>query len=202
MRPYRDRIALLAGASLAEVALRAVTPWPLKAIVDYLTRGTVPRVILTSASISSHPGVLLVTLVGMSLALQVGHELVLMLHTRLQARLAQRMVFDLRSRLFTHLQYLSLAHRATGTAADSVYRLDTDAGCLENLLLKGLFPLVFSVVTLLVMFGILLTLDRVLAVLSMIVVPFLYLTLRASTGGMLLRADRAKQLESAVVERL
>jgi len=33
-------------------------------------------------------------LVAIGLALQLGHELVLMAHTRVQARLAQRMVFD------------------------------------------------------------------------------------------------------------
>ena len=56
--------------------------------------------------------------------------------------------------------------------------------------------------TLIVMFGILLTLDPMLALVSMVVIPFLYLTLRASMGGMLSRADRARQLESAVVTRL
>jgi ATP-binding cassette subfamily B protein/subfamily B ATP-binding cassette protein MsbA len=202
IRPYRRQVSILAGASLAEVALRAGAPWPLKAIVDYLTGGAAPVSFVPQAAIWRHPLIVLWALVAVGFALQLGHELVLMLHTRLQSRLAQRMVFDLRSRLFAHLQYLSLAHHATGTTADSVYRLDADAGCLENLLLKALFPLVFSTVTLIVMFGILIKLDALLAVVSMVVIPFLYLSLRMSMGGMLSRADRAKQLEAAVVARL
>jgi ATP-binding cassette, subfamily B, bacterial len=195
-------VARLGALSLAEIGLRALAPWPLKAIVDLLTRGLPPLAVVSSRIVAAHPAALLGGVVAAGLLLQVGHELVLMMHTRVQARLAQRMVFDLRSRLFTHLQYLSVAHHAVGSTADSVYRLDTDAGCLESLLLKGLFPLIFSALTLVVMFGILIALDPVLAVISMIVVPLLYLCLRLSMGSMLTRADRAKRLESAVVTRV
>jgi ATP-binding cassette, subfamily B, bacterial len=202
LRPYRRSVARLGALSLAEIGLRALAPWPLKAIVDLLTRGLPPLAVVSSRIVAAHPAALLGGVVAAGLLLQVGHELVLMMHTRVQARLAQRMVFDLRSRLFTHLQYLSVAHHAIGSTADSVYRLDTDAGCLESLLLKGLFPLIFSALTLVVMFGILIALDPVLAVISMIVVPLLYLCLRLSMGSMLTRADRAKRLESAVVTRV
>jgi ATP-binding cassette, subfamily B, bacterial len=202
LRPYRRSVARLGALSLAEIGLRALAPWPLKAIVDLLTRGLPPLAVVSSRMVAAHPAALLGGVVAAGLLLQVGHELVLMMHTRVQARLAQRMVFDLRSRLFTHLQYLSVAHHAIGSTADSVYRLDTDAGCLESLLLKGLFPLIFSALTLVVMFGILIALDPVLAVISMIVVPLLYLCLRLSMGSMLTRADRAKRLESAVVTRV
>jgi ATP-binding cassette, subfamily B, bacterial len=202
LRPYRRSVARLGALSLAEIGLRALAPWPLKAIVDLLTRGLPPLAVVSSRIVAAHPAALLGGVVAAGLLLQVGHELVLMMHTRVQARLAQRMVFDLRSRLFTHLQYLSVAHHAVGSTADSVYRLDTDAGCLESLLLKGLFPLIFSALTLVVMFGILIALDPVLAVISMIVVPLLYLCLRLSMGSMLTRADRAKRLESAVVTRV
>ena len=202
LRPYRRAVARLVALSIGEIALRALAPWPLKAIVDFLTRGAPPVAAVPRWVVAAHPIALLGSVVAAGLLLQIGHELVLLAHTRVQARLAQRMVFDLRSRLFTHLQYLSLAHHAVGSTADSVYRLDTDAGCLESLLLKGLFPLVFSALTLVVMFGILIELDPLLALISMIVVPLLYLTLRLSMGGMFSRADRAKRLESAVVARM
>ena len=202
LRPYRRSVARLAALSLAEIGLRALAPWPLKAIVDLLTRGIPPTALVSPRMAVEHQAAVLGVVVAAGLLLQLGHELVLMMHTRVQARLAQRMVFDLRSRLFTHLQYLSLAHHAIGSTADSVYRLDTDAGCLESLLLKGLFPLIFSALTLVVMFAILFALDPVLAVISTVVVPLLYLCLRLSMGGMVTRADRAKRLESAVVTRV
>jgi ABC-type multidrug transport system fused ATPase/permease subunit len=188
LRSYRSQTAVLGSLSLAEIALRASAPWPLKMIVDHLVahRGTAT----------------LLTLVGMSLVLQLGHEVVLMVHTRVQSKLAQQMVFDLRSRLFAHFQYLPLAHHSKSSTAEAVYRLDADAGCLENLLLGALLPAVFSALTLVVMFGILVRLDVWLAGLSMIVVPFLYASLRFSMQRMRPQAERAKTLESRVVDRV
>ena len=189
IRPHRKRIAVLAVLSLAEIGLRAVAPWPLKAVVDLMV------------SPNPRPAPML-AIIGAGFLLQLSHQYVLLLHTRVQARLAQRMVFNLRARLFEHLQYLSLSHHTTTSTADAVYRLDADAGCLEHLLLKGIFPTVFSVLTLVVMFAILLRLDVTLAVLAMIVVPFLYLSLRGYMGKMRSKAEEAKTLESAVVARV
>src|SRR5581483_8930817 len=186
-RPYRARVAGLAALSFAEIALRAIGPWPMKVIVDSL--------------VGRRRAGWILAVVAAGLVLQVAHQLVLLFHTRVQSRLAQRLVLNLRSRLFAHLQYLSLAHHQQYSTADAVYRLDTDAGCLENLLLRGLFPSVFSALTLVVMFVILARLDAELAVLSMVVVPVLYLGLRLYMRRTQPHAEHAKLLESAVVER-
>jgi ATP-binding cassette subfamily B protein/subfamily B ATP-binding cassette protein MsbA len=199
--PYRWRVAVLGLLSLAEIGLRALAPWPLKTIVDHLVGSGRPIAILGRVAASDRRTQLLLV-VAIGLALQFGHELVLMLHTRRQARLAQRMVHDLRARVFSHLQYLSLSHHVKRTTADAVYRLDADAACLEQLLLRGVFPSLFSALTLVVMFAILLRLDAALAILSMVVVPFLYLSLKLTMRRMAPRAERAKELESAVVARL
>ncbi|MCU1383615.1 MAG: transporter related [Acidobacteria bacterium] len=202
IRPYRREVAALGVLSLAEIALRAFAPWPLKAIIDYLGHtARLPR-LFTTGAMSRHPALLIAAIVMAGLIVQLMHQLVLLVHTRRQAQLGQSMVFDLRSRLFTHLQNLSLAHHATGSAADSVYRLDADASCIEGLLLRGLFPLVFSGATLVVMFGILLRLDAPLALISMSIVPLLYFNLRRSARRMESGARSAKSAESAVITRL
>jgi ATP-binding cassette subfamily B protein/subfamily B ATP-binding cassette protein MsbA len=185
---YRPQAAVLASLSLAEIGLRAMAPWPLKVIVDDL--------------VAHHGAAALLTMVAIGLVLQLGHEVVLMVHTRVQSRLAQQMVLDVRSRLFAHFQYLSLAHHSKSSTADAVYRLDADAGCLEHLLLRALFPALFSALTLVVMFGILVRLDFWLAILSMVVVPFLYVGLRFYMQRMRPQAEQAKTLESRVVARV
>src|SRR3954454_15546864 len=171
VRPYRGAVGLLAALSFLEIALRALAPWPLKAIVDDLARGASVHKAAPALLGSWPQPSRIVAVVIAGLLLQVAHELVLMWHTRRQARIAQNMVFDLRASLFRHMQNLSLTHHAKGSAADSVYRLDADAGCLEALLLKGIFPLVFSGIPLVVMFTILIRLDAALALISMMVIP-------------------------------
>src|SRR5436305_1415698 len=130
-QPHRGRVALLGSLSLAEIALRTLAPLPLRVLVDGLVRGDRRAALLFGA-------------VGAGLGIQLAHQLVLMVHTQSQTKLAHLIVFDLRSRLFGHLQYLSLTHHQKYPTADAVYRLETDAGCLESLLLRGMFPSVFS----------------------------------------------------------
>jgi ATP-binding cassette subfamily B protein/subfamily B ATP-binding cassette protein MsbA len=112
------------------------------------------------------------------------------------------MVYDLRARLFAHLQALGLRHHDAVSAGDAVYRLDADAYCIENLVMSGVFPLASAALTLIVMLAVLVRLDATLALLALGVVPFLYWILRAYTGPMGERAERVKELESTLSERL
>ena len=92
--------------------------------------------------------------------------------TQLQVDTGQRMVYDLRYRLFDHLQALNLHHHIKTSTSDAVYRVDVDAYSIDNLVI-GLFPLATSVVSLLVMFGILVrSWTLTIALLSLAVVPF------------------------------
>ena len=201
MHPHRAGVAVLALISLVEVALRALSPWPLKAVVDHLVPGTAAPIPVIS-TLAATPRQFLLLVVGAGIAIQLGHELVLLLHSRQQARLAQQMVFSLRTRLFEHLQYLALTHHQAASTSDAVFRLETDATCLESLVLRGVFPVVFSALTLVVMFGVLFRLDPVLATVAILAVPCLYLSLRFYMQRTQLQAERAKALESAMLGRL
>src|SRR5262249_53943101 len=63
-------------------------------------------------------------------------------------------------------------------------------------------PLATSSIALLVMFGILLRLNMTIALLSLTVVPFLFLCLRYYTSTLVTREERVKELESKLLERL
>ena len=191
--------------SLAEVALRAVSPWPLKAVVDYVAgNADVPRWLSALVlPVGSTPrGQLLATIVLVGLLTQLAHQAVLMLHTRQHVRIGQAMVFGLRGRLFSHLQGLSLAHHERTPRGDTVYRLEADATCIEHLLLKGVFPVGFSALTLVVMFAVLASLDVTLALIAASIAPVLFVAMRLQARQMRARADRTRQLESRMVERV
>jgi ATP-binding cassette subfamily B protein/subfamily B ATP-binding cassette protein MsbA len=111
-------------------------------------------------------------------------------------------VYDLRRRLFEHLTALGLHHHITTSTADAVYRVDVDAYAIENLVMSGIFPLATSTIALLVMFGVLVYMNVAIALLSLIVVPFLYLCLRYYTSTLVNREERVKELESKLLERL
>ena len=109
--------------------------------------------------------------------MQVVNQLVSAYGTQVQVETGQRMVYDLRYRLFNHLQSLGLYHHVTTSTSDAVYRVDIDAYSIENLVMSGIFPLANSVTTLLLMFAILASKDLTIALLSLVVVPFLFVCL-------------------------
>ena len=205
LRPYRSRVALLAVLLASEIGLGALQPWPLAVVIDYVLGGKAfPRVVQAwiPSAVLSHPFVLLISVVIAGVVLQVVNQLVSAYGTQVQVDTGQRMVYDLRGRLFQHLTSLGLHHHITTSTADAVYRVDVDAYAIENLVMSGIFPLATSVTALTVMFGILLRLNPTIALLSLTVVPFLYLCLRYYTSTLVNREERVKELESKLLERL
>ena len=203
LRPYRGRVAAIATLALLEIALGALAPWPLKLVVDNVLEGLpLPETIAPIAgAFASSPSGLLMLIVAAGLLLQIASEVVAMFHTQLQVNTGQHIVYDLRSTLISHLQSLPLRHHITGRTADSVYRLEADAYCVDDLVMGGVFPLAIAFIKLSVMFVILLRLDATLALLSLAVVPFLYASLRYYALKMTDRAERVKALESSLIGR-
>jgi ABC-type multidrug transport system fused ATPase/permease subunit len=203
LRPYRARVVAISVLSIVEIGLAALAPWPLKAVVDNVLGGQpLPGLLATliDSVVGSSVVSLLVVVVVAGLLLQIISEAVLMIQTQLQVDMGQRIVYDLRSRLLAHLQALPLRHHVLAKTAGSVYRLDADAYCVNDLVM-GVFPLAVAVLKLSVMFVILVQLDPTLALLSLTVAPFLYACLRYYSLRMTDRAERVKALESALLER-
>jgi ATP-binding cassette subfamily B protein/subfamily B ATP-binding cassette protein MsbA len=205
LRPYRGRVLLLAILLASEIGLGALQPWPLAIVIDYVLGGRLfPAAIapwIDAATRGNRMTLLILVVVG-GVVLQVINQLVSAYGTQVQVDTGQRMVYELRRRLFEHLTALGLHHHITTSTTDAVYRVDVDAYSLENLVMSGLFPLATSITALTVMFGILLYLNVTIALLSLTVVPFLYLCLRYYTSTLVNREERVKELESKLLQRL
>jgi ATP-binding cassette subfamily B protein len=205
LRPYRTRVALLAVLLLAEIGLGALQPWPLEIIIDYVLQNNPVPAAVTSwvpAVQGADRFALLIIVVVAGVVLQVTNQFVSAYGTQVQVDTGQRMVYDLRGKLFEHLTALGLHHHITTSTADAVYRVDVDAYAIENLVMSGIFPLATSVISLTVMFGVLLRMNVTIALLSLTVVPFMYLCLRYYTSTLVTREERVKELETKLLERL
>jgi ABC-type multidrug transport system fused ATPase/permease subunit len=210
LRPYRGRIAGLALLSCAEVGLRVLSPWPLKLVIDHVI-GTQPMHPAARRALDPLAGLfagwgarerMLWSIVVAGALVQVAHQVVMMFHSRVQAGTGHRMVRDLRERLFAHVQALTVSQHARSPMGESLYRLEADACCLEHIVLRGVFPIAFSALTLVAMFAVLVGIDVQLAFVSLAIVPLLYGWLRFYTGRMQPAASHAKACEAAMVQRL
>jgi ATP-binding cassette subfamily B protein/subfamily B ATP-binding cassette protein MsbA len=204
LRPYRARMVLLAVLLALEIGLGALQPWPLAIVINLLSGQPMPD--LVAPFISRVPAAytfeLLVAVVIAGVVLQVVNQFVSAYGTQVQVDTGQRMVYDLRARLFEHLTALGLQHHITTSTADAVYRVDVDAYSIENLVMSGLIPLATASGALVVMFSFLLSMNVTIALLSLTVVPFLFLCLRYYTSTLVNREERVKELESSLLSRL
>jgi ATP-binding cassette subfamily B protein len=205
LRPYRLRVVGLAVLVLAQIALNTLQPWTLKIVVDYVLGNSVfpepYRTWLTDVTGGS-TGALLVFFVIAGVILELTNQICSAWGTQVQVDTGQRMVYDLRYRLFAHLESLGLYHHITTSTGDAVYRVDVDSYSLENLALSGVFPLVTSVIQLTVMFIVLAKVDLTVALLSLSVIPFLFMSLRYYASTLSHREERVKELESNLISRL
>jgi ATP-binding cassette subfamily B protein len=204
LRPYRPRVVAIALLAVAEIVLAAMAPWPLKALVDNVLGGqpfpTALAEVVTAVT-GGNLMVLLIVVVAVGLAVQLLLELVRAAHTQVQVDTGQRIVYDLRARLLGHIQALPLRNHVLGRTADSVYRLDADAYCVNDMVIGGVFPLAAAALNLTVMFAILVGLDATLGLLSLAVAPFLYVCLRYYARTMTDHAESVKAQESTLIER-
>ena len=155
LRPYRGKAAAIFALSLLEIGLAALAPWPLKVIVDYVLDGlALPPALaaLTPSAIAGSAVAVLVVVVLAGLLIQIANEVTRMIHTQMQVQVAQRVVYTLRAKLLVHLQALPLRHHMLTPTADSVYRLDADAHCVDDLIIGGVFPLTLATLKLGIMF--------------------------------------------------
>jgi ATP-binding cassette subfamily B protein len=205
LRPHRGRVTLLAVLMLSEIVLGAAQPWPFAIVIDQVLGGhpfpaRVQSLVHNVTGGSTRELLIIVVVAGV--LLQVVNQLISAYGTQVQVDTGQRMVYDLRYRLFNHLQALGLHHHVTTSTSDAVYRVDVDAYSIENLVMSGIFPLAAAVATLVTYFSILAWTDLTIAVLSLTVVPFLYLCLRYYMKTLVNREERVKELEAKLMDRL
>jgi ATP-binding cassette, subfamily B, bacterial len=204
---YRRFVVVLIALSGAEVLLRVASPWALKATVDYVFASVTAPWWLQHVAESlfgwaeASPKVTLLFAIGsLGLVAHVAHQLAMWVHTRLYSVLGQMLTRDLRNDLFWHLQSLTLAHHTKNPPADAVYRLSADATCMEQLILRAVMPTLASAATLVTMFFVLLGINLWLALVSLSVIPGLWLSLRLHSRRVEGEAARVKALESRAME--
>jgi ATP-binding cassette subfamily B protein len=197
LRPYRRRLAVAIAQVVLLDALEILKPWPLKIVVDYvLPRRAVPWPWLAA---QSPPGLLLIATLGLIVIYgALGTLSVLSNFTTIS--IGQGMVNDLRSRLFQHLQRLSLSFHSRAAVGDLIYRVTADTYAIQTLAMNGIFPVLSAVVLLGGMFIVMLQLDWQLTLVAMAVCPLLLLAIVLLNRRITTVAVHARERESAVYQ--
>ncbi|HKQ72906.1 MAG TPA: ABC transporter ATP-binding protein [Blastocatellia bacterium] len=201
LRPYRKRLFIFLFVSVVEIISGLLLPWPMKFIVDHAL-GDKPASGLMAGAIS-FLGANRVAMLALGcvsyLILHYASEFISVAHTQMQQSIGQRLIFDLRRKLFAHLQSLSLRDHLRRGPGETIYHIENDSYCVESLTLGGLIPLVGSAATLGAMFFVLLSINWQVALLSLLVIPFLYWVNTHYSNRIVDRSERVKMMEAGVI---
>ncbi|MBN2147590.1 MAG: ABC transporter ATP-binding protein [Anaerolineales bacterium] len=159
LKPYARQMALACLAMLCVSGFTLLTPYLLKVAIDqYIAKGDQPGLaniaLLTAASFA---GLYLSTAGQQYLLSWVG----------------QRVLANLRSALFRHLQRLSLGYHDTHIVGVTVSRVMNDVATINELLSQGVITLMGDTLVLVGIVVIMITMSPRLALLTFIVLPLM-----------------------------
>jgi len=193
LRPYRLLMVLAVVFMLASAVVALAQPWPLAFLVDSALGDRQPPAILARLSGASPSSrILFAVLVGLLLTLVMNG--VNILSSYVQTRLEQRMIFDLRSDLFSHVQRLSLAFHDSTRTGGLMFAINYQAASVGEITVAVL-PLAQNVLTVVGMGVIAYRFDARLALLSLTVVPGIYYSTRLYANRVEPRLRHVRTLE-------
>jgi ATP-binding cassette subfamily B protein len=202
IRPHGLGLAILLvlGALSAPVAL--LTPLPVKIIVDSVfdSHPLPPTLNLIVPSwVTASPRATLWLAVALLLIVALLGQLLRLGSWILREYLGEKIVLEFRSKLFEHITQLSLSQHDTRGSSDLSYRIQYDAPSIRWLVMDGALPLITAIVTLLAMIYVIARLDLRLAVVSLIIVPVIFLLTLSYNQRLRASWRRVKTLETSVL---
>ena len=165
VRPHRRLVALASLAVLVQTGAALAMPYLVKVAID---EGVVPR----RVEVLNRVALAYLVLAGVQFV--AGR-----FETMTVARVGQRVLYTVRTRLFRHLQTLSLDFYERERTGRLVARMTADIDAMSDLVTDGLVTLVTGLITMVGVAVILVFMDWQLALATLVVAPLIGLAARA-----------------------
>ncbi len=193
--PYRFPFIIARGQVFVISLLEILKPWPFKVVIDNVLSGKpIPWEFLKPFPKET---ILIISCVSLILIYLFLGGLT-MLNNYTTIKIGQRMVNDLRSDLYGHLQRLSLAFHSRSRVGDLLYRVTSDTYSIQALTMNGVFPVVTAVALLCGMFFVMIRLDWQLTVIALSICPVLAIMTSLSSKNITSAATHFREQESDV----
>jgi ATP-binding cassette subfamily B protein len=202
LRPFRLQIGGLFLLSLLATPLTLLVPVPLAVTVDtVLGSKSLPNFLdaIAPAAIEDSKAALLVAAAAMFVLIALLLQLQSMASVVLRAYTGERIMLDFRTRLFRHVQRLSLSYHDARGVSDSTYRIQYDATAVQYVATEPLSTFVTAAFTLTAMLYVTARIDWKLALVALAVAPPLLIVSWVYRRSLRARSREVKRLESGAM---
>jgi ATP-binding cassette subfamily B protein len=201
-RPYWLHLAGIFLLSLLSSPFALLTPVPLAIAVDnVLGHEPLPQFLqgwLPASLTESETGLLALAL-GLLITVAVLTQLRDFTNGWLTAYAGERLLRSFRAQLFRHVQRLSFSYHDTRGTADSTFRIQYDAACVQKIIVEGVIPFITAAITFLSMIWVTTRINWKLAVVALTVSPAIYLASRIYRRRLRGRAREVRKIESSAL---
>jgi ATP-binding cassette subfamily B protein len=180
-RPYRARLGAVCALIFVSAALGVVSPFLLREVLD--------------VAIPEEDVGLLTALVAGMVAIPIVTGIIGVYQTLLSNQVGQSVMHDLRTRVYRHLQRLSLAFFTRTRTGEVQSRIANDIGGIENVVTSTATSVLANVTTVIATVVAMVLLDWRLAVFALALLPlFVWLTKRVGAQRKKVTAERQASL--------
>lgn len=193
LKPQRKVLLGAFGALFLGVTMRALEPWPLKFVFDYVILPPQGQNGLARDWLPSQDPLVLVALAAGTLVLIMLIRSICLYYEKVGfAVVGNRVLTQVRSSLFRHIQCLSMAFHNKARSGDLLMRVMGDIGMLKQVSVTAFMPMIGNVLVLAVMAILMLWLHWQLALLVLISAP-LYLIPTVRFGRRIQKLSRTQR---------
>jgi ATP-binding cassette, subfamily B, bacterial len=152
LKPHAKWLALALAAVIGETLAGLLQPWPMKILFDHISRtGTGHRTPDPLLPPDIEPQTVLLLVAISVVAVAIVGALCSYAQKYATTSVGQWVTHDLRTRLYAHVQSLSLGYHASTQTGDLIARLTTDIDTVQSFVVSSALDLVVDCLTLTVM---------------------------------------------------
>lgn len=202
-RRFWPLIALIFFVTLLATPLALLTPVPLKIAVDTVI-GEHPLPwwldwLLPAKYQLDNPEVMLIFAAAFMVGIALLSSLQHLVEWILQTYTGESIALAFRSKLFLHMQQLSITYHDRHGTADSIYRIQYDSSAMQYVVTHSAIPFFAGIVTLIAMIVTTWLIAPELALVAICAAPILFLLSSASGRVLRDRWHQIKELESSAL---
>ena len=199
LRAHRWQVAWALAQVFLIAGFELLKPWPLQIVIDYVLgdKAAPAGGPLAPLLALPKPTLLVAACLGM-VAVYIGAGGLTLLHNYTAIGVGQRMVNDLRSALYLHLQRLSLAYHSRQRVGDLMYRVTADSFAVQTMIMNGVLPILSALILLAGMLIVLFPIDPLLTALALTVVPVLFVLISLFNRKIVTIATEVRDLDARV----
>jgi len=173
LSPYRLQVALALGAIVLKAGVDVLGPFLTKTAIDKYLSSRAGGHSFLDRFLSPQPMIGIAQIGGLFLSLLLLGFLFEFTQTYMMQWTGQKVMFDLRSQLYRHLQRMDISFFDKNPVGRLVTRVTTDVDALNDMFTSGVVSIVEDIFVLFGILGVMLSMSWRLALISFVVLPII-----------------------------